>query len=266
MFHFFLFIQLTINICTSNLSNVGPDHNLSLQANIPSNYYDHSTLLSIEGEITEIPKSILGNKTFIFSMFIILFFIIIFLKITSPEILEDLFNSIRSRKYLLTRFARGKPTLSFNHILLDMLFLLIFSLFIFSLQLKILYLSYIQIFLLITTFFLVKLLLIFLVYKIFFRQKSYNIHITNILSFDRSLGIFLTPIMFIITFLGEHQRNISLNYLGYFIVFIFLFRIIRMFRQLNLVYKYNLFYIFLYLCIFEFSLYIILFREIIKYI
>ncbi|MEA3497399.1 MAG: DUF4271 domain-containing protein [Bacteroidota bacterium] len=203
----------------------------------------------------------LSDNTLLFYAFIMLFIIIIFIRTASSEYYDDLYKSIFSKEYLIREYKRKHSTFLINNILLDIVFIIILSIFFFEFLWNEYHYLYAEILLWITGFFISQIIIVSTFYKLMYGTKYNNFHLMTVSRFNRILAIILTPIVFVSTYLKE-------PYQGYFSQFIILvliiaisFRTVRIFFQIKKVFTFSSLYIFLYLCTFEISLYILFFKE-----
>jgi hypothetical protein len=216
--------------------------------------------LNAENSIYSLRKIDLRYKSFLYFAFITTFLILIYIKLISPEFLEDLFNSFLKKNYLLGNYSKQGFSLRINNILLDVLFLAIISIYFYELLWPLYHFPYYLVISGLFAFITIQILIIFVFYNIFFGTEFQNIHLTNIFTFNRILGIVFTPLMFIITYLNPEWRSISLAVLLILLVAIIIFRIYRILIQLKNIFKYSFLYIIIYICVFEISLYIVLIK------
>ena len=225
------------------------------------NIADISTI-SVEEENTFIKKtkSPYAN-THMFFGFIILFIIIIYIRLVSPEYFRDLFLFAANGNYLLANYHKKNVILLINNILLDFIFIGSISILLYSL-LNIKHSAHFELFFAgVAVFFIAQLIVILIGYNTFFDTSVFNIHISNILIFNRVLGIVLAPTLFIASYLKDSYQFTAFAILLVVVIAIFVFRIFRIYFLIKKSYQFNSIYIILYLCVFEISLYLLFIRE-----
>lgn len=197
----------------------------------------------------------------VFIGFIVLFAIILFIRLASPEYFRDLFLFAINGNYLLANHHKRNDFLLINNILLDGVFIVILSVLFFNLFSGYIPLRLEELFIGITLFIVAQIVLVFISYRTFFSSAIFNIHLTNLLVFNRVLGIILTPAVFIASYLNDAYQYIFLTILFFLVVLIVVFRVFRVYFLIKRSYDFNSIYIILYLCVFEISLYLLIIRE-----
>ena len=194
--------------------------------------------------------------------FLLFFIIIIYIKLASPDYLNTIYQYIMSGSFFLNEIDKSKSGYSLNNTLLDILFVLVLSIFFYEYLWDPYQLFYIEILIGVTVFYFFQVAVSFIFHYIFFATDHRNIHLLNLVLFNRSLAIAITPIIFIGTYINDPYKEYLSYFILLFIMIVYLYRIFRIFSQLKMLHSFNYLYIILYLCVFELSLYFIFIRQI----
>jgi hypothetical protein len=192
--------------------------------------------------------------------FLILFILIIFIWLSNPEYFRRLFLSAFNRNFLLNNIYKRNFLQLINNLLLDLVFISIVTALLYRLFATNNF-SFINAFGGLAVFILLQLGLNSISFRIFFNSPAVNLHVNNLLIFNRLLGLVLTPCVFIAFYLQENLQLISLISLLLFILAVLVFRLFRLFFLIKSSHHFNTIYIILYLCVFEISLYLFFIRE-----
>jgi hypothetical protein len=199
-------------------------------------------------------------KTALYFAFIFSFFILLIIKLSSPEYFPDMFSSLFKKNYLISRITKSKFNISINSILLDVVFISFLSFFAYLYLNLITTVEYYLVFAGISAFTIIQFLIISISYILFFGSGSTNIHLTNILISNRITAVIFTPFLFIITYLQNIYQPIGLNILLLILIIIIIIRIYRILNQLKFLYNYSYSFIIIYICTFELSVYFVCFK------
>jgi hypothetical protein len=200
----------------------------------------------------------LKNSTFLFFVFFILFIMLIFIKVTSPDCVRELATALFSSKNFMEQASKlNIVSGQFNFFLLDLIFLISLSIFLHGLYTDSHLLVIHRIFFYSFLFFFAKTALAFMIYPLFFSKERYNYHISTFLIYVRLLTILLLPLTFLITYVGFSYQEYLQNVLIFFLVISLFIPAIRTYIHLKKSKVYSLFYLILYLCVFEISFYLI---------
>jgi hypothetical protein len=252
------------NYCLGAVNNNNVSNNISIQTNSFNKTLDLKRFQAFtsleENSIYTLRKDDLKYKTYLYFAFIFIFFILVYIKLSSPDYLEDLFTGFLKKGHLISGYSKQKSGIGINNILLDVLFLAIISIFFYELFWENFKISYLFIVYALLFFVLFQSGLVFISYRIFFGQQNFNVHLSNIFTFNRVLGIIVTPVMFIITYLDHDYKQIALRVLLLLLASFLIIRLYRIFLQIKNLLNYSFLYIFIYICVFEISLYFILIK------
>jgi len=202
------------------------------------------------------------NNTVLFFILIFLLSIILFIVISSPEYTKDVFLSVFTFRYFLNVFHKKKYTLLINNVLLDITFLVVIFLFVFINSNTLFFEIVIEkAVLIIMASYAVILVALYIFYHIFFGNDFHNLHVRNTLIHNRISAIMITPLLFISFYLDSEFRFATLDIIAIILLLTFVWRTIRIFRLLKNTSNFNSIYILLYLCVFEISPYLIIYKE-----
>lgn len=241
---------LIINVLKVPDSSINYSHDQS-KSNYPKNEKTY-----------EYKEPDLKSSSMLFIGFVLLFSILIYIKIASPEYLKLQFQYFINGKAFLTDLDKSKQGFLLNNILLDFLFVAIISVYLFEyLWIKFHYL-YIEVFIVVFLFYFGSSIINSISFYIFYGDEQKNIHLRNVLLSNRMMAVVLLPIVFV----SLYSSRILHDFLSLAIIILlsvfFLYRLMRIFNQLKYLFSFNYIYNFLYLCVFEISLYIVFFKQI----
>jgi len=206
------------------------------------------------------------NNTLLFIFFIVIFAIIAIIRIVSPDYFYDLWNNLLKTDVLIDNHLRkGKR-----------LFLLIINkffdfLFIASLTLLVYFYfeipflnSIFIIFPVILTIYLIQVISISIFFNVFFANTNYNIHLLKIIYYNRFAGIIIFVLLFLSFFTYPESAEIFIRLILVFLTVTYLIRLITNFFSIKRLFTVSIFYILLYLCVFEITLYLVILKEILQ--
>jgi hypothetical protein len=92
-----------------------------------------------------------------------------------------------------------------------------------------------------------------------------NIHMANLFIFNRSLAVLIAPLLFIMFFIEINFQEVFIYLIAFLFISFLVFRTFRIYFQIKKENRFNYLYVFLYLCVSEISVYLIVFKEIKKF-
>lgn len=213
--------------------------------------------------IYNIEKVKLFEETpYLYWLFILLFIAVLYLKFSNPENFTATFKYMLNGRFFMDEISKAKSSYSINSAILDLLFVAILAMLFFARLWADYHYFYIEIAGVVLGVYLIQIAMVIIGHTIFFGTEQKNLHLQNILIFNRGLAIIMVPLLFIAVFSKIEIRNLLLTSGGFLIGFIYVFRFFRILFQLKREYTFSYLYIFLYLCIFELSLYFVFIKEI----
>jgi hypothetical protein len=211
--------------------------------------------------ISKIRDKSLRFKPYPLLIFILVIFSLLFIKITNPDFYRELYSHLVNSKLLITSFPLKKISLRLSNLLIDFAKLFVLSLLFFDMLNDYFSISFREIFLIITAYSFLRIVLIFVFYNIFFDKGSVNIHLSNIFIFNRLMFLVILPFVFF-TIFSFPPYTLIFQWFSFALLILFVFlRTQRIFIQIKMAKNYTFFYIFLYICVFEISPYFILIKE-----
>lgn len=198
------------------------------------------------------------NTNWILVIIIMILILYVIINIKDPKYLRSILGAISNYNFLKKLSVTINIHPNICSYLLNFMFCLNLSLFIFYCQLNWIFepsakTNFLQ-FIYITTYLIIFLLFKFCIMKIggyiFGFKEIINTHIAVQYIYNKWLGILLLPFICIIPFISEELREILL-YIGIFCISIVL--IIRFIREINILIEkqFSIFYLILYLCALE---------------
>lgn len=256
-------VSISQVVDTNSFFNVANDTSISIDStsSIPDiDSLSENPANEIKLEFYKKNKNEFSN-TYTLLGFILLFVIIFFVRLASPEYFRDLILFAINGNYLLANYHKRNNILLINNVLLDIVYIGALTALLFNLFSVNNTYHFEDILLGFTVFVVTQIILVFIGYNTYFSASVFNIHLTNLLVFNRVMGIILSPAIFITTYLNDNYQDTALTFLLFVVVSIVIFRIFRVYFLIKKSYHFNTIYIILYLCVFEISLYLLFIRE-----
>jgi len=203
------------------------------------------------------------NQSFIFILCVFLIFIVILIRIINPEYLTDIFQGLFNSELLIDNYQRkGKRILLLiNNLILEIVFITSFSMLIYFLILPEIFSSLAITIFFVSICYVIQVLLVSIFYRVFFGTQTNNLHLLNILNYNRMIGLILTPLIFLTLFSDPPLNLILLGTIKLMLIIIIAYRLLRNFLIIKRFNAANFFYILLYLCVFEITIYLVILKE-----
>jgi hypothetical protein len=221
-------------------------------------------LLSLKNnKISQMRDNDLRYRNYPFILFMGVTLILMFIKTSAPDYYRELLSNFSKPNYILDSYPVRRVLFRISNVFTDISELAIISLLIFKIynDYSDTYVAFYKIVIITGGFFLIRIIIIYPFYYIFFGRNKINVHSSNIFIFNRIMFIFLLPIIFISIYSFRPYQNIFQWISLIIILSFFLYRTLRIFFQIKNTNNYNIFYIFLYICIFEISPFFVLIKE-----
>jgi len=212
------------------------------------------------GELKFKKNRLEDNPTLFFS-FILIFSIILYTIFITPDYFRNLIFIITKQRYLIEGSTTRKMPFLVNNVILDLVFIAVTSLIIFLYQWEKAHFLYAEILLTIGGLYTIQVILSYIAYYVFFGSKYKNLHVANIVNFNRAFSWILVPVSFLIIYGFGNLKDTLFTVLLYFTLGLVVYRMGRTYIQIKKQYSFNALYILLYLCVFELSLYFIFIKE-----
>lgn len=147
----------------------------------------------------------------------------------------------------------GMLEAGFPSIALDVLFVVALSLLIYGYFNKTRSYGFELVFLAVAVYYLLKIILLNLLHWVFFSGRLKDVHLPEVLLFNKVIGIALLPLL-IVGFFVEIPTHQFIFLAGLWLVTgLFIYRFIRVLIQFHKSYPYGFFFCFIYLCTIEIS-------------
>lgn len=204
------------------------------------------------------------DDTTMFLLFMGLLVIFAVVNITDPNYLRDLAKGIIDTNYLLMLHREGKLTLRINDLLLDLLYVCSFGLLLFK------YFNGLTLFelgkwiIIVGIYYLGKVIIVKIFSYLFFGSQQLNFHLLQVLAYNKTLALFILPLLFIVFFIGAQAQEIVLNILLYVTIFFLCYRFIRILYNIYLRYSYGIVYGIIYLCAIELTPFLVFYKHFFK--
>ena len=199
--------------------------------------------------------------------FIVIFLLIvgvIYIKLSSPGFFNELTQLLLKRNYLIANYNQQKINLLLNNIILDLIYVVSISYFLYFFTFDFETINFFIFILAILIFYLLQIGLVGVLFSLFF-NNSMNIHMANLFIFNRSLAVLIAPLIFIIFFIETNHQKVFIYLIATLFISFLVFRTFRIYFQIKKENRFNYLYVFLYLCVSEISVYLIVFKEIKKF-
>ncbi|NLJ07866.1 MAG: DUF4271 domain-containing protein [Sphingobacteriales bacterium] len=202
-------------------------------------------------------------STYLFFALIFMLLIVLLIRILNPDYFLNIFRNTYSTTSFLDNLSKkeAQSFLLINNIILDIIFIFSLSLFFLKLSEIRSVMGYWQIFRIITLLYLVQIMIIRIFYRVFFKRGTENVHLSQILTFNRMAGVLLIPFLILIYFASPPINKFAFEIIKVFLIVMILFRLIKNYFIIKKINLSNLFYVLLYLCVFEISLYFAIIKE-----
>lgn len=189
------------------------------------------------------------------------FIILSLITLADPYYLQEIFLSAFKTSHLFTLLQEGRFGLNFINILLDLIFISVFSIII---QVEFFpdkpsFFIWIAIFSL--GFFFLKIILIQIAAFIFFEKTDALLHVLMNLLFTRVLAIILLPLMFCALYQTRVPHSFLIELILGFLLFIYIIWLLKLLVKMKIEGISGVFYLFLYLCAIEISPVLILIKD-----
>lgn len=194
----------------------------------------------------------LQENTFLFFLLVLFLLLLGLIRILDPSYFNDLFRSMLDANYIQLMKRDRKLNWNIVNMFLDLIFLGSITFYIF--QLVITSLSewtFWQIFLAVFLGNMAHLLLNWLMGILFYGFSNSKFLLNHILIFNRVIGIIFLPILFLITYFSGIPKSLSLNLVGFLLILILGYRMLRAIFQAGSTVNHGIIYNFFYLCITE---------------
>ncbi|MEX0968718.1 MAG: DUF4271 domain-containing protein [Bacteroidia bacterium] len=195
----------------------------------------------------------------LFLLFLVLAALFAIVRVTSPDLISGLLRGVSSARHSMMLLNDGRLGLRFSTVALDIIYVSCVALLLFRLVGNQSFERLIWLFLLVVVFYLSRIILIIFFRIIFFPSETTNIHLHEILLFNKSLGLALLPLLAAsyFTLFGEAELLAIASVL---VVIVFIYRLIRIFSLMRTHYTYGNLYFFFYLCTVEITPYLVVFK------
>jgi hypothetical protein len=234
---------------------------LNTDSNIRSSLLSGTTSIYLNGEKAhDIIRQSWKSDLILFA-FLVIFIIIAYFKVVKSGFMNELLFSVQKEEYIITELHRQKRASFYSKFFLDLVFIILVSVFITKFFHGSIRYNFRMILFGVLVVFFFQFVVISIFYKIFFGSRTFNIHLINLLVFNRFLAIFLSPLVFLMLYVPEpYSLYISMIIIILSLITL-LIRTFRIFIQLKRVSSFNFLYIILYICVFEISLYFVIIKE-----
>jgi hypothetical protein len=189
------------------------------------------------------------------------FIILALITLVDPYYLQELFLSAFKTSHLFTLLQEGRFGLNFVNLLLDSIFILMFSILIqveFFPDKPSLFI-WIAVFSL--GFFFLKIILIQIAAYIFFDKTDALLHVLMNLLFSRLMAIILLPLMFCTLYQASFPLTLLAELIIGFLLFMYIIWLLKLLVKMKIEGISGVFYLFLYLCAIEISPVLILIKD-----
>jgi hypothetical protein len=214
-----------------------------------------------DNQIAAKRKGSLRFMTYPYLLFLSILFLLILIKNMVPDYFKDLFSGFTHPESLLSNLSQRKISLRISNILIDLSKLAIISLLLYEYLIIYNKVEYINIIYVLGGFTIIKALISYPFYYIFFGKNKINIQVKTISLFNRILFLFILPLVIISIYTTNPVKQIIIWITALIFIIFFIIRTFSIFLQIKNYYNYNSLYIFLYICIFEISLYFVFFKH-----
>lgn len=203
------------------------------------------------------------NNTIFFFLLILFFLIIVLIKVINPDYFASIFiQTLNSDALIDNIFKRElRSVILVNNTLLDLIFVITLSMFLLKFNISENQNNFFSVIQIVVILYFIQIVITTIFYPVFFKRETPNVHLSQILVFNRAFGIILVPSLLLINYSYEPVNQLTYILLKYFLIFIILYRIIKNFIVIQRINGANLFYVLLYLCVFELSLYFVIIKE-----
>lgn len=192
-------------------------------------------------------------SVFFFVIFGALLLLIVMLKLTQPGYISELYSALWNPNLTQHLQEEGKLGLKFFQLPADILFVSGISFF------GMLWLDtytlngFLNLFLLTGSFYFLQIVAVKVFSRLFFGSNTRGGHESEMINFNRSLGVIMVPLMFIAFYATIPYPGVVLEIFKWFLITFAAVRFIRIMLTLRSEMHHGAFYIFLYLCALEIS-------------
>jgi len=262
----FVFMLSFLISVHSNAANNKQLINQYPQINAATNFKQHkesATYLNSfnDHEIAARRSGNLKFMTYPYLLFLTVLFLLILIKNVVPDYFKDLFSGFTNPESLLANLSQRKISQRISNIIIDFSKLAIISLLLYEYLINYFEIKYINIIFVLGGFTIIKSILSYPFYYIFFGKNKIHIQIKTISLYNRILFLFVLPLVIISVYTINPVKQIIMWLAVFIFIIFFMIRTFSIFLQIKNYYNYNSLYIFLYICIFEISLYFVFFKH-----